>query len=403
MPVLEGRRLSKVYRLHRRPGTALLNLLWPDHPAFAGQAIPVFDEVSFAVKRGESLGIIGRNGTGKSTLLRILSGVTRPTSGSFSVTGEVASFLGFGIGFDEDLSGRRNIYLSARLAGFSREAVARKTPAIVDFAELGDDIDRPIRTYSSGMRMRLAFAIAAQMDPQVLLLDEVLAVGDQSYQSRCLARIKEFKARGGSLVFVSHDLGTVRSVCERTLWLEAGRVQALGDSWSVIRQYEDFLRDLAGEPRYPDEEGSGELRVVRAELLATGGRAADVFHPHDLMTIRLHFEAARVVERPNFGLAIRRGDGLLCYGTSSAKEGLRIESLSGRGFVDYVLEPIGLLAGSYDITVGVYDEQDIYKYQHAHRRFHFTVEQEERDEGVCRLRGRFLPPRAEPSGTGSET
>jgi ABC-type polysaccharide/polyol phosphate transport system ATPase subunit len=371
---------------------ALLNLIWPSNPSFEGQEIRVFSDVSFSIAPGESLGIIGRNGTGKSTLLRILSGVTRPTAGSFSVSGDVASFLGLGIGFDEDLSGRRNIYLSARLSGFSREAVACKTPAIVDFAELGADIDRPIRTYSTGMRMRLAFAIAAQMEPRVLLLDEVLAVGDQRFQTRCLARIKEFKARGGSLVFVSHDLGTVRSVCERTLWLEGGRARASGESWSVIRQYEDFVRELGGEQSGPDEEGSGELVVSRVELIAGDGREATLFRPHESMTIRLHYQSTRTINRPNFGLAILRRDGLLCYGTSTRKEGLRIEAVSGRGHIDYVLEPIGLLAGSYDITVGVYDEQDVYKYHHAHRKFHFAVEQEEKDEGVCRLRGRFELP-----------
>jgi ABC-type polysaccharide/polyol phosphate transport system ATPase subunit len=391
-PIIEGHGLCKSYRLHRHPGTALLNLVWPGSRSFEGQEIPVFRDVSFSVAEGESLGIIGRNGTGKSTLLRILSGITEPTAGSFEVQGELASFSGLGIGFDPELSGRRNIFLSARLAGFSRKTVAQKTPAIIEFAELGTDIDRPIRTYSSGMRMRLAFAIAAEIEPRILLLDEVLAVGDQRFQARCLARIKEFKARGGSLLFVSHDLGTVRSVCERALWLEGGRARACGESWSVIRQYQDFVRGLQDDRREPDEEGSGELVVTNAELLGADSRPVEVFRPHESMVIRLRYQARETVQRPNFGLAIHRGDGVLCYGTSTAKQGLQIEAVSGRGHIDYVLQPLGLLAGSYDITVGIYDEQDIYKYHHAHRKFRFCVTQDERDEGVCRLRGRFELP-----------
>jgi ABC-type polysaccharide/polyol phosphate transport system ATPase subunit len=389
-PVIEGRGLSKSYRIHERPGAALLNLLLPGHPRFTGREIQAFSDVSFSLPAGESLGIIGRNGAGKSTLLRILAGVTRPTSGTFTVSGEMASFLGLGVGFDPDLSGRRNIFLSGRLSGFSRETVRATTPAIIEFAELGPDIDRPVRTYSSGMRMRLAFAIAAQVEPRVLLLDEVLAVGDQRFQTRCLSWIKGFKARGGSLVFVSHDLGTVRSVCERCLWLEAGAARALGESWSVIRQYEDFVRELNGGPKEPAEEGSGELVIVDAELLDVEGRRRERFAPHEEVTVRLHYQALRRIERPNFGLAIYRRDGLLCYGTSTHKEGCRIEAVSGRGHVDYVLERLGLLSGSYDITVGVYDEQDVYKYHHAHRRYRFSVEQQERDEGVCRLQGRFV-------------
>jgi ABC-type polysaccharide/polyol phosphate transport system ATPase subunit len=394
-PVVEGRRLSKSYRIHERPTAALLELLFPENPRFAGREIPVFEDVSFSIPVGESLGIIGRNGAGKSTLLRILSGVTRPTSGTVTVAGEVASFLGLGVGFDPDLSGRRNIFLSARLLGFSREKVAARTPAVIEFAELGGDIDRPLRTYSSGMRMRLAFAIAAQVDPQVLLLDEVLAVGDQRFQTRCLAFIKQFKARGGSLVFVSHDLGTVRSVCERCLWLEAGSARALGESWSVIRQYQDFVRELDGGEKGTEEEGSGELVITEAELLGADGRPRSLLTPDESLTIRLHYRAVRRIERPNFGLAIHRADGLLCYGTSTHKEGHRIEAVSGDGHVDFVLERIGLLAGSYDITVGVYDEQDVYKYHHAHRKFRFSVRQEERDEGVCRLQGHFVVPDTE--------
>jgi len=195
-------------------------------------------DVSFSLNRGEALGVIGRNGSGKSTMLSCLAGIYRPTRGTVCTRGRVVALLELGTGFHSELSGRDNIFLNASLYGLRNREIARRLPAITDFAELGDFIDAPVKTYSSGMYSRLAFAVAVHLDPEILLLDEILSVGDQSFQRKCLEKMQEFMRGGKTVIFVSHSLGQVVGICQRAIWLDGGRVMLEGGSVEVAAAYE---------------------------------------------------------------------------------------------------------------------------------------------------------------------
>jgi lipopolysaccharide transport system ATP-binding protein len=269
--VVTVRDLRKTYRVYRRPADRLLEALLrrPRHQPFHA-----LDGVSFEVPRGQGLGIIGENGAGKSTLLKILAGVTAPTSGTTSVARPVASILELGSAFHPEMTGRDNIQLNAAMLGLSREAVSDKTPRIVEFSELGHFIDQPVKTYSTGMIMRLGFAIATQVEPDVLIIDEALSVGDGYFQKKCMDKLNQYVGDGGTLLICSHAMYYITAFCERALWMRDGRIQALGPSSDVVRDYESFLvakadRGTKGPAELPEQAGPAKLDEVQ---LITGNR-----------------------------------------------------------------------------------------------------------------------------------
>src|SRR5436305_318050 len=268
--------LSKVYRVYSSPWDRFRELLThrPRHREFRA-----LDAVTFALPRGEGLAIVGENGAGKSTLLKILAGITSPSSGHAAVRGKVASILELGSGFHPEFTGRQNIVLNAAMLGLSQEELRRKMPDIVGFSELGEFIDQPVKVYSTGMAMRLGFSIATQVEPDVLIIDEALSVGDGYFQKKCMDRLREFVGAGGTLLFCSHAMYYVSAFCQRALWLRHGRVEALGGVGEVVREYENFLLakskahavDAAGapaphtpEPRPPAPTRLREVRLATA-------------------------------------------------------------------------------------------------------------------------------------------
>jgi len=335
-------------------------------------------DISFEIKSGETVGFIGPNGAGKSSLLKLIARVFEPTSGRISVSGRVSALLELGTGFHPDLSGRENIYLSGAIMGIGRTEIKRNLDQIIEFSGLEHFIDAPVKHYSSGMYVRLGFSVAIHARPEVLLIDEVLSVGDQKFQSRCMDRITSLQNQGVTIVLVSHDLSAVRRICQRCMWLEDGRLKCDGETETTLNQYltsvwsEDYETD---EPRpiLGRRWGSREAVIERVEFLNATQESTNTYRTGDPFTARIWYRSARRLARPSFGVAIYRDDGTHVTGPNTAVTGFEIEQISGRGFVDYSIGDLPLLPGNYEFTATVYDYHSVHPYDHRHRQFPFRV------------------------------
>jgi lipopolysaccharide transport system ATP-binding protein len=415
-PIIEFQHVSKCFTLDTyRPRSIQETLVQAFQRSRAARAEELWAlrDVSFQVARGETVGLIGANGSGKSTVLKLISQIIYPSSGVISVQGRVAALLELGAGFHPDLSGRENIYLNGSILGLNRRYIRRQLDEIVAFAELERFIDMPIRNYSSGMLMRLGFAVATAFQPDILLIDEVLAVGDQAFQDRCLRRIAEIQRRGATIILVSHDLGSVQRLCRRVVWLEEGCVRADGDTDEVIARYlqslwtveqekrDTAITDEASEPPTADAEaaqdvgeapvpeeavspakrwGSGEATIEKAELLDERGVPATIFRSGRPFVVRMWYLAKEPVECPAFGISIYDEQGNRINGPNTVWSEAPIASIHGRGYVDYIVDELPLLPGRYDLTVAIYDRFIIHPYDHWHRMMTFTVVQGEREQ-----------------------
>lgn len=353
----------------------------------------VLNDVSFSIMPGEAVALIGPNGAGKSTILKLISSIIPPTSGTIEINGRVSSLLELGAGFHPDLSGRENIYLNGSILGLSRKEIDRKYTAIVDFADIDEYIELPVKHYSSGMYLRLAFAVASHMEPDILLIDEVIAVGDHIFQQRCLKRLAQLKQAGVTLILISHSMDMVRAYCQRGIWLENGAIQENGDIERVVETYltAQYQRHVAKRAKLPERVstpaqqtlteagqtisrwGSGEIEITSVELLNHFDRHQTTFHVGEPLTIRMHYRASEPVEAPVFGIAIYRSDGLQINGPNTKQSNYPIEMLYKQGFIDYTIEALNLLPGSYELSVAVYDSQAVQAYDHQHRLYRFQV------------------------------
>ena len=344
--------------------------------------------VSMRIHPGDALGVIGPNGAGKSTLLKLVTGILTPTSGDMTVYGRVCSLLELGAGFNPELTGRENIFLNGSIYGLSRGEMNLRVDDIVDYAELGDFIDTPVKHYSSGMYMRLGFAVAVHTDPDLLLVDEVLSVGDSAFQHKCLATIQQFHNRGGTLLFVSHDLSTVQSVCNRAMWLEHGAIQAEGNPTDVAMRYlahmaqheEEVRRQREGTtgsveplPEAPNRWGNGKVRITRVELDNGDGEPRTSFQNGDPMFVRIFYYAPVRIERPTFGLAIHHRGGAHICGPNTHFGGLDIAAIEGDGQIIYQVPALPLLEGEYLLSVSVHDERDTETYDYHDRQYKLQV------------------------------
>lgn len=339
-------------------------------------------DISFTVNQGDCFGIIGRNGSGKSTLLKLISGILEPTSGKVITQGRLASLLELGAGFHPELTGRENIFLNGSVYGLSHRQISERLQQIIDFAELGDFIDVPIKHYSSGMYVRLGFAVAINVDPDVLLVDEVLAVGDAAFQAKCLDSIQGFRSRGGTLLLVTHDLGTVQRLCNRAAWIEGAHIKALGQPTDVVMAYLDEvaaeqetaaqaapLPTLAEGSRW----GTGRVQIDRVELCDDTGAPRSVFVNGGAMQVRLHFHAEQPIEDPIFGLAIYHQGGVHICGPNSGFGDLQISTPCSEGLVVYRIPNLALLEGTYLISVSCHNRADTEMYDYHDRAYRFRV------------------------------
>jgi len=361
-------RVSKSYRLWgRRSQFATLKsaLLKRDLKLAPEATVPAVTDVSFAVDKGEAFGIVGRNGSGKSTLLKLISGILKPTSGRLSVNGRIAALIELGAGFHPEITGRENIYINGIMLGLSRREIDQRFDRIVDFSGIRDFIDQPVKTYSSGMYVRLGFAVAVHVDPDILLIDEVLSVGDEEFSAKCIAKIQEMKYRGVTLVFVTHQLDQVRNLCDRALWLDHGETAQIGDPVRVVDAY---LQQVAAphaapqpEPETPkapaDEEerfGSGEVVLRHVALVDQKGLELVALGAGSAVAIELDVDVRVPQDDFVFGLGIYHADGTCVYGTNTDLEGLAPERLESSGRVRFVMPSLDLVAGQYRVDAAVH-------------------------------------------------
>jgi len=418
LPALVVEGLSKLYR-RSSPGDQLRTLksallegtlirgLAP------GAAITALDGVSFAVAPGQAFGVIGGNGSGKSTLLKVVAGILKPSAGRVEVRGRVAALIELGAGFHPEISGRENVYINGAVLGLSRREVDRRFDDIVAFSGLGDFLDEPVKTYSSGMYVRLGFAVAVHTEPEVLLVDEVLAVGDEAFAHRCLRRIEEHLAGGGSLLFVSHDLDLVETLCDRALWLDRGRPRLVGEPRRVVDAYRQAVAEEEGRehleakarregrvrPAAPAGEAPAAGEGEEAGVLRWGSRRAEIENARLLVGPpasageRYHLESgepvafeieARAAEPLTdfvFGVAVATPRGVECWGTNTDLAGLEARRFEGRGRVRLVCPALRLGPGEYLVDVAVH-ARDGTPYDYRRKLFGFTVTARDRGVGV---------------------
>lgn len=310
--------------------------------------------IDLEIKQGETLGIIGRNGSGKTTLLRLICGVTKATKGFIKINGRVAGLLELGAGFQGDLTGIENIYLNGLILGISKTRIRKKMNSIIDFADIGDFIDAPVRTYSAGMYMRLGFSIAMQLKPNILLIDEVLAIGDASFQKKCTDKIKELKNEGRTFILVSHDTSFIRGLCDKAIWLDEGMIVKEDKADEVVREYEFSISN------HKYKKLNKEIEIKDVSFLDSVGTSQSIFRTGEPLTIRIGYFAHNKIKDPIFGIAIHRNDGFHIAGPNTRFSGFRIDSVEGKGAIDFIIEKLPFLSGAYEISVSIHNEDIIY-------------------------------------------
>ena len=424
MNAIELADVSKIYRRYSGRHFATLksallqrSILRDLQPS---ETFPALTGVSFTVPKGSTYGVIGRNGSGKSTALKLVAGITKPTSGSVAVHGRISALIELGAGFHPEISGRENVYINAVMLGLTRREIHERFDAIVEFAELERFIDAPVKTYSSGMYMRLGFAVAIHVDPDVLLIDEVLAVGDEAFTHKCLDKFAEFRRRGKTILLVTHSLALVERFCDEAVWLDNGRVSAQGDPKRVVDAYLTAVEHTesalmatttaraveaarppgAGTP--PPEDpvadvvqptegrwGSREVEITDVECLDREGQSSFVFHSVDPVAIRLKVKAKEPTDDFVFGIGIFNGDGVCCYGTNTFLEEMNPERLAGEAEVTFAVESLDLIEGTYKLDVAVH-KRDGFPYDYHRFLYTFRVKSRTHDVGIYRPHHRWI-------------
>ncbi|MBD2166555.1 ABC transporter ATP-binding protein [Calothrix sp. FACHB-156] len=332
-------------------------------------------DISFNVAPGEMLGIIGKNGAGKSTLLQLLGGVGSPDAGKVKVKGRIGALLDLGAGFSPDLTGRENVFVSGVVGGLTRKEVSRRFDTIVEFAELTDFIDNPVRTYSTGMQMRLAFSIAIHTYPEVLLVDEFLSVGDISFQAKCLERITYLKEQGCAIVYISHDTQQIAEICDRALWLQGGRIVAYGEPEFVAEQYTAEMHQQTRKrtPARPvrltnsglelrvneNRFGSLEMEITQVKMLPSSE-----INSGDALTLEIEYFSNQLIEFPIFSIDISRENGQVCFQTNTERTGLTFQKILDQGKIKLHIDRLDLAGGKYFIDIGVYKHNWEYAYDY---------------------------------------
>jgi len=409
-PAITAEHVSKIYRrfAHRNQLRTLKSALLTGSVLAdlkPEETFTALEDVSFEVRPGSTFAVIGENGSGKSTLLKLVAGITRPTRGSLRVSGRVSALIELGAGFHPEISGRENVAINAMMLGLTRKELARSYDAIVDFAELRDFIDAPVKTYSSGMYMRLGFAVAIHVDPDVLLIDEVLAVGDEAFTRKCLDKIAEFRRRGKTILFVTHSLGLVEKMCDDVLWLSHGRTHGQGEPKRVVDEYltyvaggEEALLRSRGAAQGADTTASGpgatgsyqpgrwgsrevEIRAVR--LVDARERERHVFVPGETLQLVLSVAAKQPVEDFVFGLGLFAADGTCVYGTNTDLEDFVPRRLAGEAEVRITLEGLSLVEGTYLVDLAAH-KRDGTPYDYLRGQHSFRVKSRVKDVGLYR-------------------
>jgi len=367
----------------------------------ADELVMAVDAINLQVEKGMTFGVIGENGSGKSTLLKLIAGIAKPTSGWVRVEGKISALIELGAGFHPEITGRENVFINGIMLGLSKKEISRKFDEIVRFAELEDFIDAPVKTYSSGMYMRLGFSVAINVNPDVLLIDEVLAVGDAAFVPRCLDRIDDFRRRKKTILFVSHDLATVEKICDKVAWMKGGKIQMLGEPKRVVDAYlqdiaamqeEDYQKrktDVDLEQKWEDERrekrwGKREVEIRKVTLKNLRGEEKHVFTPEEGLVVEIDAAANEPVKDFVFGIGIFNSQGISCYGTNTNLEDYEPVVLQGEGKAACRIEKLNLINGTYYLDVAVH-KRDGYPYDYHRNLYSFLVSSTLKDVGIARL------------------
>jgi len=384
---------------------SLLRELRPD------EAFLALKDVSFSVSKGSTVGVIGRNGSGKSTALKLVAGITKPTSGTVKVDGRISALIELGAGFHPEISGRENVFINGIMLGLSKRDIEERFDDIVDFAELREFIDAPVKTYSSGMYMRLGFAVAIHVDPDVLLVDEVLAVGDEGFTHKCLDKFSEFHRRGKTVLIVTHALNLIERLCDDAVWLDAGEKRAEGDPKRVVDAYLTAVEQTEKQqmaattakavkgaaPAAPAGDmfqttegrwGSREVEITSVQLVGPEGNGSFVFHTGDAVSINLGVRASAPTSDFVFGIGVFNTDGVCCFGTNTGIEDMTSDRIEGTATVTFTIEHLDLVDGTYKLDVAVH-RRDGAPYDYHRLLYTFRVKSRTHDVGVFRPKHRW--------------
>jgi ABC-type polysaccharide/polyol phosphate transport system ATPase subunit len=378
--VIEANNLWKKYKFHSENITLkkkIIDFLTGKNKKEVSNEVWVLQGIDFCINHREMVGIIGSNGVGKTTLLKLISGIIKPTKGEVNVHGSVTTLLELGAGFHPELTGRENIFLNGAILGMRRKQIENVINDIIDFSELYHFIDLPVKFYSSGMYMRLAFSIAAFVNTDIILIDEVIAVGDESFQRKCFRKINEMKQKGKTIIFVSHNLNAIAELCNRVIWLKDGKIQKDGKPEEVIEAYLNLINDedevrLRSSIRY--RWGNREIEIIEVKLYNEIGEETLTFFSGEKICVRLKYRSYKKVEKPVFGIAIHRDDGVHIFGTNNKINNFEISVIDSKeeGFIECIIDQ-NLNEGHYLLSVSIYDYDLKYPYDNHNRLYSFKV------------------------------
>ena len=365
-----------------------------------GERFEALRGVSFELEAGRTLGIIGENGSGKSTLLKILAGISKPTAGEVITQGRISALIELGAGFHPEISGRENIFINGVILGLSRKQIQEKYDEIVRFAELEEFIDNPVKSYSSGMFMRLGFSIAINVNPDILLVDEVLAVGDASFVPKCLDKINEFRRHDKTIIYVSHDLATIERICDEVIWIKKGKVEMRGYPKRVTDAYLEYvgkkdekktLAQHGEEERLTGKEkrwGSREIEISNVRMFDAGRQEKYIFRSDEPLAVEFDVSARGAESDFVFGIGVFNGEGISCYGSNTLLENYAAQRIQGNGKVRLMIPALGLVNGTYFLDIAVH-KRDGYPFDYHHFQYSFRVTSSYRDVGIVRIPHRW--------------
>lgn len=381
--VIEVKNITKKFKIYMDKGSQLKERLL-FHKRNRYEEREVLKGISFQVKKGEAVGLIGHNGCGKSTTLKLLTKIMYPDSGEIIMKGRISSLIELGAGFHPDMSGRENIYTNASIFGLTKKEIDARLDDIIAFSELEEFIDNPVRTYSSGMYMRLAFSVAINVDADILLIDEILAVGDTNFQTKCFNRLRELKAKGMTIIIVTHDLATIEKFCDRSVWINDGLIVCEGRSDEVVDAYLNFMNQKKVEsepaptanntpvteetpPENSEVNDSGEIdysanrfglkyvEIRKAEMLNSENNDVRIFRTGDRLSVKIHYHVNKPIDEYVFGFGFYTLEGECLYGNNTQIDRIKVNPQNTDGTVSVIIEKLPLLAGKYVLNVAVVD------------------------------------------------
>ncbi|TVY09784.1 ABC transporter ATP-binding protein [Paenibacillus cremeus] len=416
MNIISVSEVSKSFKIYKERAATLKERIVNGRKS-KFEVYTALDSISLGIKKGETVGLIGRNGSGKSTLLKLLTGILYADKGSIDIEGKVSSLLELGAGFHPDFTGRENIFMNAAILGLSKKEIKAKLDQIISFSELKHYIENPVRSYSSGMYMRLAFSVAIMVEPDILLIDEVLAVGDAAFQQKCMDQLLRLKNKGTTIVFVSHDLGAVQKLCDRVIWINKSKVWGDGEPKKIIDQYLSYLSEQENE-RLIDENkdkeneitiieksegqknsveetegrwGNKQIEIIHVDITNENSISKLSFLSGEPMQIHISYKVNANIKKPVFGCAIHTIDNRHCYGTNTFIDHFKIDFLDENSFgkIIFNIPSIELIAGSYLLSVGASDPNGT-QFDYHDKLYSFKVSSLVNDVGIARINHEWI-------------